>query len=243
MMSHPGPSLPEDHIGSHNSQSRNNGRLDAFAFGGKAEVVRAAPWQSTKLLRFSRIEPCRIVSWHIVTNPFFTIGHSTRSIQDFVELLQAADVSLLIDVRTVPRSRINPQFNRETLPATLSHFQIDYEHIAALGGLRGHERQIAPAVNGFWQNQSFHNYADYAMGECFHEGLKRLRELGHVKVSAIMCAEAVWWRCHRRIIADYLIAADEIVFHILGVNRIERARMSEGAKTTSDAAVTYPSLI
>lgn len=160
-----------------------------------------------------------------------------------MELLRIAGVRVLVDVRTVPRSRSNPQFNRETLPATLSQFQIDYEHIAALGGLRGRKREVAPAVNGFWQNQSFHNYADYAMSESFHAGLKQLRELGHVMVSATMCAEAVWWQCHRRIIADYLIAAGEDVFHILGANRIERAQMTEGAKTRSDGAVTYPSLV
>ena len=184
-----------------------------------------------------------IVSWRTVKNPFFTIGHATRSIEEFVELLRTAGVRVLIDVRTVPRSRSNPQFNRETLPATLSQFQIDYEHIAALGGLRGRQREVAHAINGFWQNQSFHNYADYAMSESFHAGLKQLRELGQVRVSATMCAEAVWWQCHRRIIADYLIAAGEDVFHILGANRIERAQMSEGAKTASDGTVTYPSLV
>lgn len=158
-------------------------------------------------------------------------------------MLRIAGVRVVIDVRTVPRSRSNPQFNRETLPATLSQFQIDYEHIAALGGLRGRKREVAPAVNGFWQNRSFHNYADYAMSESFDAGFKQLRELSHIMVSAIMCAEAVWWQCHRRIIADYLIAAGEDVFHILGANRIERAQMTEGAKIASDGAVTYPSLV
>ena len=95
---------------------------------------------------------------------FFTIGHSTRSIEEFVGSLRSVGVQFLVDVRTVPRSRRNPQFNREVLPATLADFQIGYEHLAALGGLR-HKRDISPAVNGFWQNQSFHNYADYAMTE------------------------------------------------------------------------------
>lgn len=90
---------------------------------------------------------------------FFTIGHSTRSIEEFVWSLQSAGVQFIVDVRTVPRSRRNPQFNREVLPATLADFQIGYEHLAALGGLR-HKRDISPAVNGYWQNQSFHNYAD-----------------------------------------------------------------------------------
>ena len=110
---------------------------------------------------------------------FFTIGHSTRSIEEFVGLLRSVGVRFLVDVRTVPRSRRNPQFNREVLPATLADFEIGYEHLAALGGLRGHKRDIPTAVNGFWQNQSFHNYADYAMTEQFRVGLDRLRHLGN----------------------------------------------------------------
>lgn len=174
---------------------------------------------------------------------FFTIGHSTRSIEEFVELLRSVGVRLLVDVRTVPRSRRNPQFNREILPETLAGFQIEYEHLAALGGLRGHKRDVSPAVNGFWQNQSFHNYADYAMTEQFRAGLDRLRYLGHQSRSVIMCAEAVWWQCHRRIIADYLMAAEEIVFHIMGANRVERAEMTEGAKRGPDGILTYPALL
>src|SRR5690348_13827104 len=95
--------------------------------------------------------------------PFFTIGHSTRPIDEFVELLTASEIALVVDVRSVPHSRANPQFNREALPESLSRFRIDYEHIAALGGLRPRANNIAPDVNGFWENQSFHNYADYAM--------------------------------------------------------------------------------
>jgi uncharacterized protein (DUF488 family) len=174
---------------------------------------------------------------------FFTIGHSTRSIEEFVGLLRSVGVRLLVDVRTVPRSRRNPQFNREVLPATLADFQIGYEHLAALGGLRGHKRDVSPAVNAFWQNQSFHNYADYAMTEQFRAGLDRLRYLGHQSPSAIMCAEAVWWQCHRRIIADYLMAADEIVFHIMGADRVERAETTEGAKWEPDGILTYPALL
>ena len=174
---------------------------------------------------------------------FFTIGHSTRSIEEFVGLLRSVGVRFLVDVRTVPRSRRNPQFNREVLPATLADFEIGYEHLAALGGLRGHKRDIPTAVNGFWQNQSFHNYADYAMTEQFRTGLARLRYLGHQSPTAIMCAEAVWWQCHRRIIADYLIATDEIVFHIMGADRIERAEMTEGAKREPDGMLTYPGLL
>ena len=174
--------------------------------------------------------------------PFHTIGHWTRTIDEFAGLLREANVRLVVDVRTVPRSRTNPQYNRDTLPDTLASFQIAYEHIAALGGLRGRKPGVAPEVNGFWQNASFHNYADYALSDAFREGLARLRALGQQTPCAIMCAEAVWWRCHRRIISDYLLAAGESVFHILGPKHVEPARMNEGAKLNG-GQITYPALI
>src|SRR3954470_8503987 len=111
-------------------------------------------------------------------HPFYTIGHSTRSIAEFLDLLRSTQVTLVADVRTVPRSRTNPQYNRETLPDILSQFEVGYEHIAPLGGLRSATRDVPPSVNAFWQNKSFHNYADYALGQTFHEGLARLIELG-----------------------------------------------------------------
>jgi uncharacterized protein (DUF488 family) len=175
-----------------------------------------------------------------MARPFFTIGHSTRSIEDFVALLANAEVATVVDVRTVPRSRTNPQFNRDTLPDALAPFQVGYRHIAALGGLRGKERDVAPEQNGFWRVQSFHNYADYALSEPFRAGLAELRALGHERRCAIMCAEAVWWRCHRRIIADYLIAAGETVLHILTGDRIEPAHMTEAAKLQADGSLVYP---
>jgi uncharacterized protein (DUF488 family) len=172
--------------------------------------------------------------------PFFTIGHSTRPIDEFVDLLSNAQVQLVVDVRTIPRSRTNPQYNSEPLAKALFESRIDYEHIAALGGLRGRKRDVPEDVNAFWQNRSFHNYADYAMSENFHSGLIRLRELGHVTQCAIMCAEAVWWLCHRRIIADYLIAAGETVFHILGPNHVEQAHMTDRAKPGPVGTLSYP---
>jgi uncharacterized protein (DUF488 family) len=175
-----------------------------------------------------------------MTHPFFTIGHSTRSIAEFVELLRESEIEVVVDVRTVPRSRTNPQFNRDMLPATLSEFATDYEHIAQLGGLRSRSLNVPPSLNAFWQNPSFHNYADYAMSEDFKAGLMRLRELGHTKRSAIMCAEAVWWRCHRRIITDYLLAVGDEVFHIIGPNQVERARLTPAANLRTTGVLTYP---
>ena len=120
-------------------------------------------------------------------------------------------------MRTIPRSRTNPQYNREALPGSLSAFQIAYEHVAELGSRRARTLDIAPDVNAFWENQSFHNYADYAMGRGFRSGLARLRELGRVRRCAVMCAEAVPWRCHRRLLADAAVllrgAAVEHLFH------------------------------
>jgi uncharacterized protein (DUF488 family) len=116
---------------------------------------------------------------------------------------------------------------------------IAYQHLPELGGLRGRQSKIDPQINGFWDNASFHNYADYAPSPVFAAGLARLRELGHAQRCAIMCAEAVWWRCHRRI-TDYLIAAGEGVFHIVGPHHTEPAKLTEGAQVRPDGTVVYP---
>jgi uncharacterized protein (DUF488 family) len=170
---------------------------------------------------------------------FFTIGHSTRSIAEFVLLLQRADVARLADVRTLPRSRTNPQYNGDELARSLSESRIGYEHLAALGGRRPQQHGVTSAVNAFWENQSFHNNADYAMTEVFRSALARLRGSAGERPCAVMCAEAVWWRCHRRIIADYLIHAGETVFHILG-KEVEAARMTSAARPGPDGTLIYP---
>lgn len=172
--------------------------------------------------------------------PFFTVGHATRPIDEFIGLLVASEILMVVDIRTVPRSRTNPQFNSDTLPDVLALHQIGYEHCAALGGLRPRSKDVSPQVNGFWENQSFHNYADYAMSESFRAGLAHLRALGHARRCAIMCAETVWWRCHRRIVADYLIAAGERMFHILGPGKVTEATMTPGAQMRSDGTLVYP---
>ncbi len=167
--------------------------------------------------------------------PFFTIGHSTRSIAEFVALLKMADVTALADVRTIPRSRTNPQFNSDVLPREIA--PIEYRSIAALGGLRGHRRGSGPSPNTFWENESFRNYADYAATPAFRGGLEELKAIGCENVCAFMCAEAVWWRCHRRIIADYLLAEGEQVFHIMGPGRIEPARLTPAARLVNGKLV------
>ena len=171
--------------------------------------------------------------------PVFTIGHATRSLEELAALLRANEVTCLVDVRTVPRSRTNPQFNKDVMPASLEPHGIGYRHIAALGGLRGRKVDVPADVNGFWENQSFHNYADYAMTPAFSEGLEELLALGDGKRCAIMCAETVWWRCHRRIITDYLLAAGERVCHILGPGKVEEAHMTEAARPRADGHLVY----
>ncbi|MBB5214470.1 DUF488 family protein [Parapusillimonas granuli] len=172
--------------------------------------------------------------------PFFTIGHSNRSLETFTALLTGAGIEVLVDIRTVPRSRANPQFNEDTLPGSLAGFGIAYERIAALGGLRGKSKTVARDVNGFWENDSFHNYADYALTDPFLQGLRQLVAIGRERPSAIMCSEAVWWRCHRRIVADHLIARGEKVMHIMGEGRLDAATLTPGAVLHENGSVTYP---
>jgi uncharacterized protein (DUF488 family) len=174
-----------------------------------------------------------------MAHPFFTIGHSTRTLEEFVALLAPNGVTRVVDVRTVPRSRTNPQYNRETLPAALEAAGIGYTHLAALGGLRGRKPDVPAEVNGYWENQSFHNYADYATTPAFRAGFAALVAAGMRERCAIMCAEAVWWRCHRRIITDYLLAAGEGVFHIVGSDAPEPATMTPEAKAEGEGLV-YP---
>ena len=168
-----------------------------------------------------------------------TIGHSTHELAHFIELLRAAGARCVADVRTMPRSRTNPQFNTDVLPAALAAADIGYEHIAALGGLRPRRRDVPQETNGYWENASFHNYADYAMSDAFAAGLARLRELSAKAPTAVMCAEALWWRCHRRIIADYLIAGGEPVTHIMADGSLAEARLTPAARRAKDVLV-YP---
>ena len=171
--------------------------------------------------------------------PVFTVGHSTRPLEEFVDLLRVGQVSCLVDVRSIPRSRRNPEYNLDTLPQSLSAFQITHVIIPELGGRRGRQKAVAPEVNGFWSNQSFHNYADYAMSAEFGAGLEHLLALGAQMRCAIMCAEAVWWRCHRRIVADYLLLRGREVFHLMGEGRVEPAKMTAAAAVRGDVLV-YP---
>jgi len=171
--------------------------------------------------------------------PVFTIGHSNRSLAEFVALLQAGDVREVVDIRRIPRSRANPGYNEDILPGALAPYQIAYTRIDELGGRRARAFDIPPDVNAFWTNRSFHNYADYALSAAFRSGLEHLLDLAKQRRAAIMCAEALWWRCHRRIVADYLMNAGRSVFHLMAVNSVTPAKITEAALPAADG-LHYP---
>jgi len=173
-------------------------------------------------------------------DPIFTIGHSTRTLAELVSLLRQADVTMLVDVRSIPRSRTTPQFNQDAMPPALAADGIGYQHLGALGGRRHHPKGAPPSVNTFWRVAAFRDYADYADTAAFRTGLDALRALAHTDRCAIMCAEAVWWRCHRRIIADYLLAGGARVEHIMGPGKVVPATLTPGARIFPDGTLRYP---
>jgi uncharacterized protein (DUF488 family) len=154
----------------------------------------------------------------------YTIGHSNRTLDELVATLVAWEIDVLVDIRHFTRSRANPQFNAASLRRRLARHGIDYVWLEALGGRRGKQRDIDPARNAGWQVAAFHNYADYAEGPEFAAGLRELLRLTRGHTPAIMCAEAVWWRCHRRIVTDYAITAGVRVDHIFTATKAERAK-------------------
>jgi len=159
---------------------------------------------------------------------------------ELAHLLASYWVETLVDIRSVPRSRKNPQFNVDVLPAELANVGMRYVHLAPLGGLR-RKSKGAPSHNTGWQVESFRNYADYAQTEPFAQGLDALVALAAQSACALMCAEAVWWRCHRRIVADYLLVRGITVRHILSAGRAEDATMTPFATRAPDGTLTYPS--
>lgn len=166
----------------------------------------------------------------------FTIGHSTRPIEEFLTILQTHGVRRLVDVRTVPRSRHNPQFNREDLSRTLLAQRLHYTHMPGLGGLRHPRRD---SINTAWRNSSFRGYADYMLTGEFVENLDALIELGRREATAVMCAEAVPWRCHRSLIADALLVRGICVLEIASATRTAPLTLHPWARVEG-TVVTYP---
>ena len=163
-------------------------------------------------LRFSRI---RTAMAHNLLK-LWTIGHSTRSIDEFIEALKSFEIRTLADVRSFPGSRRCPQFNKENLRDSLAEAGIDYIHLPDLGGRR---RAKPDSLNMAWQSKTFRGYADYMETEAFQKGIARLLEAARERRTAIMCAEAVWWRCHRSLISDYLKANEVEVTHIMAAGK------------------------
>ena len=168
-----------------------------------------------------------------------TIGHSTRSAEKFVHLLLKNQVQLLIDVRSYPSSRRLPHFNRETLSSFLSQHGIEYRHLPRLGGRR---KPNPDSKNVAWNNASFRAYADYMETEEFEAGVRELLEVAREKRTAIMCAEAVWWRCHRSLISDYLKSIGVTVTHILSEGKLETHPYTSAASIV-EGALSYKGLL
>lgn len=166
----------------------------------------------------------------------YTIGHSTRTADELIVLLIEHGVTRLADVRTVPRSRHNPQFNQDALPASLAVAGIGYRHMPGLGGLRKPQRD---SVNQGWRNASFRGYADYMQTEGFADALGALLALSAGATTAVMCAEAVPWRCHRSLIADAFIARGHEVLHIMGPGKADPHRLT-GFAEVAGTRVVYP---
>jgi uncharacterized protein (DUF488 family) len=166
----------------------------------------------------------------------YTLGHSTRGFEEFVQLLRENGVSTVADIRTVPRSRRNPQFNRETMAEALQPYGIKYRHLESLGGLR---RPRPDSPNTAWENLSFRGFADYILTQQFEEGLRELLGLAGEETTAMMCAEAVPWRCHRSLIADVLTVRGIQVTHILSERRSQAHRLTPFAVVLG-SRVLYP---
>jgi uncharacterized protein (DUF488 family) len=165
-----------------------------------------------------------------------TVGHSTRPLAEFIALLTAHSVTQLLDVRTVPRSRHNPQFNRDTFPAALKAAGIRYEHVAGLGGFR---RAAPESPNLGWRNASFRGYADYMQTAEFAQNLASVMKLAKQERVALMCAEAVPWRCHRSLIADALVVNGIRAEEIINATRLQAHTLTPFAKVDG-TAITYP---
>jgi uncharacterized protein (DUF488 family) len=167
----------------------------------------------------------------------WSVGHSNHGLDEFTEVLVDHGVTLLADVRAVPKSRHNPHFHHKALERSLPERGLAYVRLRELGGWR---RAFAESPNDAWRNRSFRAYADYAMSDEFLAGLARLRDLAARRPTAMMCSEALWWRCHRRLIADRLVVAGDTVLHIGSDGRTSAHELAPFAVVGADGRVTYP---
>jgi len=210
----------------HDDHGQNEDRLGEQDRVGKHSVRAGQP--------MTEHSPPQETQWPQRT--IFTVGHSTLPIERFIALLRTYGIKSLADVRTVPRSRHNPQFNADVLGRTLQQENIDYVPMPALGGLR---RPRKDSPNRGWLNESFRGYADYMQTKAFADGLERLIALSDEKPTAIMCAEAVPWRCHRSLVADALIVRHLPVVEIMSENKYRPHKLTPFAHVQG-TAITYP---
>jgi len=157
----------------------------------------------------------------------WTVGHSTLSIEQLIEALRSFEIKVLADVRSFPGSRRYPHFNRESLSGSLADAGIEYQHFPELGGRR---RARPDSVNMTWRNESFRGYADYMETNAFREGITRLLNVARARATVVMCAEAVWWRCHRSLISDYLKASGVEVTHIMAAGKSQPHPFTSAAR-------------
>ena len=183
----------------------------------------------------------RIVRRQARQSTLYTIGHSTRPVEELIDILHAFAVTRLVDIRSIPRSRTNPQFNLDVLPDALSGAGITHVHLAALGGLRAKSKRSEEGDNAGWNQRPFRNYADYAQTPAFDAGLHELLKLVSQETCAIMCAEAVWWRCHRRIVTDYVLAHGVAVIHLFTRTKSAPATLTPFAVVNAGGGkISYP---
>jgi len=176
---------------------------------------------------FEGIEDFGTPVMHEIAPRIWTVGHSTRAIDELIRALQSFEIELVVDVRSFPGSRRYPQFNQENLRASLAGAGVEYLHLPELGGRR---RAKPDSLNVAWRNEAFRGYADYMESVEFREGIGRLLNVAGTRRTAIMCAEAVWWRCHRSLISDFLKAQGIEVTHIMEVGKSEQHPFTSAAQ-------------
>lgn len=169
------------------------------------------------------------------THTIYTIGHSTRSLVEFLNMLHSFDIKILCDIRSLPGSRKFPQFNKENLKTSVEEAGIQYIHLSELGGRRKVKKD---SKNNRWNNDSFRGYADYMESEAFENGIVQLEHLAIEKPTAYMCSEAVWWRCHRSMVSDFLKAKDWTVLHIMAIAKVQEHAYTAPARIV-DGHVFY----
>jgi uncharacterized protein (DUF488 family) len=172
----------------------------------------------------------------------WTIGHSIRSIEEFLELLHDQEIVSIVDVRSYPGSRRCPQFGREEMITWLTSDAITYQHASDLGGRRNRQHDVEPAINAAWKNASFRNYADYSLGDAYQTAIVQLATKAQTSRVAFMCSEALPWRCHRSLIANSLVARDWAVHHLMSARKVIEHRLGQWGPEpfVNDGRVTYP---